>query len=95
MLRTNHLLSATADRIAVDARKAGITVHPLAAGSKADAGAVETGALRVWRLPDADNAALLAHLRAGLETGAPEMRHPQDEVIIREARQRLAPNKNS
>lgn len=67
----------------------------LYAGSKADARAVETGALRVWRLPEADNAALLAHLRAGLETGAPEMRHPRDEVIIREARQRLAPNKNS
>jgi type VI secretion system protein ImpL len=55
----------------------------------------EAAALRAWRLPDADSAALLAHLRAGLEEGAPEMRHPQDEAIIRDARQKLAPAKNS
>ena len=42
-----------------------------------------------------DSAALLAHLRAGLEQGAPEMRHPQDEAIIRDARQKLAPAKSS
>jgi len=51
-------------------------------------------ALRVWRLSDADSAAFLAHLRTGLEGGVPEMRHPQDEAIIREARQKLALTKN-
>jgi type VI secretion system protein ImpL len=59
-------------------------------GRKADVGLVEAAARRIWDLPDADEAALLAHLRAGLEGGAPEMRHPRDEVIIRDARQRLA-----
>jgi type VI secretion system protein ImpL len=67
----------------------------LYAGRKTDAKLVEGAALRSWRLPDADSAALLAHLRAGLEEGAPEMRHPQDEAIIRDARQKLAPPKNS
>jgi type VI secretion system protein ImpL len=57
-------------------------------GQKADARAIEAGARRVWQVPDAEAAALLAHLRAGLEGGAPEMRHPRDEAIIREARQR-------
>jgi type VI secretion system protein ImpL len=64
-------------------------------GAKADPKAVEAAAQRLWRLPDADSAAMLAHLRAALEEGAPEMRHPRDEVIIREARQKLAPAKNS
>jgi type VI secretion system protein ImpL len=64
-------------------------------GRKVDAKTVESAAQRVWRLPDADSAALLAHLRAGLEDGAPEMRHPRDEAIIREARQKVAPPKNS
>ena len=64
-------------------------------GRKADVKTVESAAQRVWRLPDADSAALLAHLRAGLEDGAPEMRHPRDEAIIREARQKVAPPKNS
>jgi type VI secretion system protein ImpL len=59
-------------------------------GRKADARAVEAAARRVWRLPDAESAALLAHVRAGLEEGAPEMRHPRDEAIIRDARQKLA-----
>jgi type VI secretion system protein ImpL len=67
----------------------------LYAGGKTDAKLVEAAALRNWRLPDADSAALLAHLRAGLEEGVPEMRHPQDEAIIRDARQKLAPTKNS
>ncbi len=67
----------------------------LYAGRKTDAKLVEAAALRSWRLPDADSAALLAHLRAGLEQGAPEMRHPQDEAIIRDARQKLAPAKSS
>jgi type VI secretion system protein ImpL len=55
-------------------------------GAKADPRAIEAAARRLWRLPDAESAALLAHLRAGLEGGAPEMRHPRDEAIIREAR---------
>jgi len=59
-------------------------------GAKADPKPVEAAALRVWRPPDAESAALLAHLRAGMEAGAPEMRHPRDEVIIKEARQKLA-----
>jgi type VI secretion system protein ImpL len=67
----------------------------LYAGRKGDAKLVEGAALRNWRLADADAAALLAHMRAGLEEGAPEMRHPQDEAIIRDARQKLAPAKNS
>ena len=62
----------------------------LYAGGKADRKAVETAALRIWQLSDPDEAVLLAHLRAGLEDGAPEMRHPRDEAIIREARQKLA-----
>ncbi|MFY9314300.1 MAG: type VI secretion system membrane subunit TssM [Burkholderiales bacterium] len=60
-------------------------------GAKADPKQVEAVARRLWRLPDAESAALLAHLRAGLEGGAPEMRHPRDEAIIKEARQKLAP----
>jgi type VI secretion system protein ImpL len=59
-------------------------------GRKVDASLVEAAARRIWELPDADEAALLAHLRSGLEEGAPEMRHPRDEAIIREARQRFA-----
>jgi type VI secretion system protein ImpL len=59
-------------------------------GPKADPKLIETAARRVWRLPDAEGAALLAHLRAGLEGGAPEMRHPLDEAIIKEARQKQA-----
>jgi hypothetical protein len=46
-------------------------------------------------MPEAESAALLAHLRAGLEAGTPEMRHPRDEAIIKEARQKLAPAKAS
>jgi type VI secretion system protein ImpL len=64
-------------------------------GRKANAALVEGAARRIWDLPDADEAALLAHLRAGLEEGAPEMRHPRDEAIIREARQKLAPAKRT
>jgi type VI protein secretion system component VasK len=59
-------------------------------GRKANAVLVESAARRIWELPDADEAALLAHLRAGLEDGAPEMRHPRDEAIIRDAQQKLA-----
>ncbi len=59
-------------------------------GRKADVRLVEDTARRVWDLPDADEAVLLAHLRAGLEGGAPEMRHPRDEAIIRDARHKLA-----
>jgi type VI secretion system protein ImpL len=64
-------------------------------GAKADPKPVEAAARRLWRLPDAESAALLAHLRAGLEGGAPEMRHPRDEAIIKEARQKLAPAKRT
>jgi len=67
----------------------------LYAGKNVEVKRVEAAALLAWRLPEAESAALLAHLRAGLEEGAPEMRHPQDEAIIRDARQRLAPAKNS
>jgi type VI secretion system protein ImpL len=55
-------------------------------GPKADPKVIEAAARRLWRLPDAETAALLAHLRAGLDGGAPEMRHPRDEAIIREAK---------
>jgi len=57
----------------------------LYAGAKADATAVEAAARRIWTLPDADEAVLLAHLRTGLEGGAPEMQHPRDEAIMQEA----------
>jgi hypothetical protein len=60
----------------------------LGQGGKVGGKAIEEGARRVWQVPDAEAAALLAHLRAGLEDGAPEMRHPRDEAIIREARQK-------
>ncbi len=63
-------------------------------GAKADPKPIEAAALRIWHLPDADSAAMLTHLRAGLEGGAPEMRHPRDEVIIKEALQKLATPKN-
>jgi hypothetical protein len=62
----------------------------LYAGRKADAKSIEVAARRIWRLPDAESTALLGHLRAGLEAGAPEMRHPRDEAIIRDARQKMA-----
>jgi type VI secretion system protein ImpL len=67
----------------------------LYAGAKPDPGPLQSAALRALRLPDADGAALLGHLKAGLEEGAPEMRHPQDEAIIRDARQKLAGAKTS
>ncbi len=67
----------------------------LYAGDKMVPGSVEAAARRLWRLPDAETAALLTHLRAGLEAGKPEMRHPRDEAIIREARQKLAAAKTS
>jgi hypothetical protein len=56
---------------------------------------VEEGARRVWRLPDAESAALLVHLRSGLEEGRLEVHHPRDEAIIRDARQKMAPAKTS
>lgn len=61
----------------------------LYSGAKVNVAAVEAAARRVWKLSDKENAALLAHLGAALEEGAPEMRHRRDEAIIREARQRL------
>jgi type VI secretion system protein ImpL len=64
-------------------------------GGKSDRKAVHAAARRIWQLPDPDGAALAAHLEAGLENGAPEMRHPRDEAIIKEARQKLAPAKAS
>lgn len=64
-------------------------------GSKADPRPIESVARRVWRLADADRAALLTHLQAGLEGGVPEMRHPQDEAIIRDARQKQAAPKKT
>jgi type VI secretion system protein ImpL len=67
----------------------------LYAGGKPDPAAMQAAALRSWRLSDAEGAALLAHLRAGVEHGAPEMRHPQDEAIIREARQKLTAARSS
>ena len=63
----------------------------LYAGEKMDPKPVAAAAQRLWRLPDAESAALLAHLRAGLEEGTPEMRHPRDEAIIKEVRRKLAP----
>ena len=62
---------------------------------KIDPRTVGAAALRAWRLPDADSAAFLAHLRTGLEEGTPEMRHPRDEAIIKDARQKMAPSKAS
>lgn len=62
-------------------------------GGKGDPKALEAAALRVWPLAGAEAAALREHLQAGLENGKPEMRHPQDEAIIREARQKLVPAK--
>jgi type VI secretion system protein ImpL len=67
----------------------------LYAGGTPDPATMQAAALRSWRLSGADGAALLAHLKAGLEQGAPEMRHPQDEAIIREARQKLTAAKAS
>jgi len=66
----------------------------LYAGGKRDAKPLELAARSIWQLPDADGAALLAHLQAGMEDGAQEMRHPRDEAIIKEARQKLAPAKS-
>lgn len=62
-------------------------------GGKADPAALAAAARRLWRLTDEQDAALLTHLQAGFEGGAPEVRHPRDEAIIREARQKLAPAK--
>jgi len=67
----------------------------LYAGDKLEPRKVATAARRLWRLPDAGTAALLAHLRAAFEAGTPEMRHPRDEAIIKDARQKLAPAKAS
>ena len=59
----------------------------------ADPQVLEEAALRIWPLAGADGAALRAHLQAGLEGGASEMRHRRDEAIIKEARQKRAPPK--
>jgi type VI secretion system protein ImpL len=67
----------------------------LYAQDKIDPKAVQEGARRVWRLPDAERAALMAHLRAGLEDGRLEVRHPRDEAIIKDAREKIAPAKTS
>jgi len=64
-------------------------------GARINPRTVGAAVLRSWRLSDADSAAFLAHLRSGLEGSGPEMRHPQDEAIIKEARQKLAPAKGS
>ena len=64
-------------------------------GRKADTRVVEAAARRIWDFPDAEEAVLLAHLRTGLEGGAPEMRHPRDEAIIRDAQQKLAASKRT
>jgi len=60
-----------------------------------DPNSVAAAAGRLWRLPDADRADLLAHLRAGLEAGSLEMRPARNDAIIRDARQRLALAKTS
>jgi type VI secretion system protein ImpL len=57
-----------------------------------DQATFEAAARHLWRLPDA---ALAGHLRAGLELGAAEVRHPRDEAIIRAARQLLGIGKTS
>ncbi len=75
-----------------EALEAYLSLH---AGAKLDPKSVEAAARRLWRLPDAESAALLAHLRAGLEIGTLEMRHPPDEAIIKDARQKLAPARTS
>jgi type VI secretion system protein ImpL len=67
----------------------------LALYEKRDAAAVEAAARRAWRLPAAAQAALAGHLKAGLAEGAPEVRHPRDEAIIKAARQLLEAGKTS
>jgi len=62
---------------------------------KRDPAAVERAARRAWRLPEAAQAALAGHLKAGLAEGAPEVRHPRDEAIIKAARQLLGAGKTS
>jgi len=63
--------------------------------SPAQAQLPAAAASRAWKLPEAQGADLQAHLRAGLEAIAPEMRPRQDEAIIRDARQKLALQKAS
>jgi type VI secretion system protein ImpL len=62
---------------------------------KPEPAALEAAARRVWRLPEAARAALAAHLDAGVGEGAPEVRHPRDEAIIKAARQLLGTGKTS
>ena len=62
---------------------------------KPDPALLEAAARRIWRLPEAAQAALAAHLKAGVGEGAQEMRHPRDEAIIKAARQLLGTGKTS
>jgi type VI secretion system protein ImpL len=62
---------------------------------KPDSASLEAATLRLWRLPEAAQASLAAHLRAGLGTGPPDMRHPADEAIIKATRQLLGAGKTS
>ncbi len=62
---------------------------------KPDAASLEAATLRLWRLPEAARASLAGHLRAGFESGPPDMRHPRDEAIIKATRQLLGAGKTS
>ena len=49
---------------------------------------LEGAAVRLWKLPALERRDLAAHLQVALAS-RPEMRHPRDESIIRDARRRL------
>ncbi len=58
-------------------------------GAGADSGAIERGALKVWRLPDQAQAELLAHLRLALAERPLPLPRGRDEALIEQARRKL------
>jgi type VI secretion system protein ImpL len=56
---------------------------------------LEPALRRAWNVPDAGRAELASHFQAAVEGGATEVRHPRDEAIIKDARQRMATGKSS
>ena len=56
---------------------------------------LEPALRRAWGIQESGRAELAGHLQAAIEGGPPEVRHPRDEAIMKEARQRMATGKSS
>jgi type VI secretion system protein ImpL len=78
-----------------DALRTGVQPETLAAyvalheGASADSGAIERGALKLWRLPEQAQAELLAHLRLALAERPLALPRERNEALIEQARRKL------